>query len=919
MSEGKVLAAAKAKGLDSLAKVAQALIDVHPELFEGIAVRSLGAKLSELNRENVTWWRSRADRLEVLKDLLGLEPSDLLVSEQARRRGLWVCEEFPELPALNLESDRPPTLAEPVAIVSQDGRSSDLDEWLRAGLGSDYEQHPMARLPSGVTWLHVPKGTGRSLLLSRIKARGRLDVFEGKTFAQVVAQASRLRPAVLAPIGATAVSELGALAGLGAEQPVLIISAHPSPIPAAKAMSQSTFPSWEWLSATHSERARSVFTVDSADMSGGIFAHTPIIEFRLQLVPAWRARLLAWVEERVTKHPETLFTAEGLSNWLGTFDPDGVLFPTPAAVLSLARICHEVGERRLPKPSSPNAGMQLVKQLGRADSRYQSLLARLVKHCWLDADTSWQHAKPWDDWLTSDEPTRAQPEADQTSNRRARSAAVKAMGSDLAPLTENDLDAAVKSNLLIPDSDGNYGFRSYAEAALVLRDQLRGWMQAGEFSKWGAQVVGDAERQQLVDEVLKTLGNQVLLEMCQLAARLPTWNAEALGVSETLFLAAGLRMAEGSLGYSAELGDLLMQTLARCIGDEAYIQLPVSRSLLADVDGIDWTCATWGWSLIAPKPEWVPIHMADRFPGWAADDVDWLGRLPIPESRTSISAAHFRRLAAAVNTAVDVAGRVGLAETSAPEVRTAIVSLMGAMLSKGGIQKSWWQDIVHAQWALEVIELSLVNIGPAVQRALATSLLEACGTPGGTQFSYGVYALVGSRLWLKLLNVKDAAELWDTLAPAAMGFVVRHIQSVPPLLRQAVADKIDPAELPHDFDWHALLSVTDIPHNDRLDQLLSCWNYGQNLSLSAALWTVRPDICLQWATDPHHPHHELFLEQCPPQWLGKLAEALALAPGLVTELNIHPSWAASRIADARASMPALLALLSAEWGEKSCI
>lgn len=184
MSKGKVLAAAMTKGLDSLTKVAQALIDVHPDLFEGIAVRSLGAKLSELNRENVTWWRGRADRLQALKDLLGLEPSELIASQQARQLGLWVCDEFPELPALNLISEQPPTLAEPVAITANQGYGADLGDWLLVALGSDYEQREMGRLTRGVQWLHAPKGTGRSLLLSRIKARNRLavvDAYSGPT------------------------------------------------------------------------------------------------------------------------------------------------------------------------------------------------------------------------------------------------------------------------------------------------------------------------------------------------------------------------------------------------------------------------------------------------------------------------------------------------------------------------------------------------------------------------------------------------------------------------------------------------------------------------------------------------------------------------------------------------------------------
>ena len=906
MSKGKVLAAAMTKGLDSLTKVAQALIDVHPDLFEGIAVRSLGAKLSELNRENVTWWRGRADRLQALKDLLGLEPSELIASQQARQLGLWVCDEFPELPALNLISEQPPTLAEPVAITANQGYGADLGDWLLVALGSDYEQREMGRLTRGVQWLHAPKGTGRSLLLSRIKARNRLAVVEGETLAEVVAHATRSRPVVLAPKHATARSELVALAELGFEQPVLVISAHPLPLAEKHATSRPSLPSWEWLSATRSERVRSVFAADLPDMSGGIFDRDPVVGFKLQLVPNWRSHLLQWVEQRFSKHTDTLFTAQGMSNWLDAFDPDSVLFPTPSAVLSLVRICHEVGERRLPKPSNPDAGMQLVKQLGRADSRYRSLLARLVNHCWLDTGASWQKAKPWGDWLRLHDSTHAHRD-DRSSGHHARSAALKTAETETGLLTEIDLDAAVKANLLIPNSDGNYGFMSYAEAALVLRDQLRDWMQAGELSKWGGPIVADPERQQLVDHVLTTVDDQLLLEMCRLASTMPTWSAEALGASEALFLAVGLRMAEGMLPYRTEHGALLTQVLARCLIDEAYIELPLSRSAHTDTDRIDWTRSTWGWSLVAPKPDWVPVCMSDRFPGWAVDDVDWLGHLPTPDDDSSLSVAHNRRLTAAVDTATVVADRVGFPSTNEPEVLLAIVGLLRAARDKECVQSRWWQGIAVKKWAMELLEFQLAKIGPDAHRVLSTSLLEACSTKGEKDSYIVLVSLLHSRLWREILDANNPAELCDTLTPNAMAFVVRNILTFPPALRRAVADKINPAHLPDDFDWHALFSVTPPPSKERLDQLLSGWRYYQ---IFPALWKLHPEHCLQSAMDPQNPHSESFLEHCTPEWLGELAAKLTLMPDLRTNGDYHLQWAMSRIAIAGPHAPALLELMS---------
>lgn len=905
MSEGKVLAAAKTKGLDSLTKVANALIHQRPDLFKGIAARSLGAKLSELNRENITWWRNRMDCLEALQDLLGLHSGDLIAAKQARQRGLWVCDEFPELPALNLASETIPTLAEPVVTGAERKYPPSLDGWLLVGVGSDYAQHPQTRPEPGLRWLHVPQGTGRNFLLSRIKALGRLDVSEGHTLRQTVAQATRSRPVVLAPFGTTAVSELEALAEFDVKQPVLVISANPCPRTSKNTPYNSNLPSWEWLSASRSERVRPGFAANSGDMHSAIFGSDSVVEFRLELLPNWREKMLFWVEERLKKHVNTLFTAEGLNNWLAAFDPDGVFFPTPATVLSLARICHEVGERQLPNPGSSEAGMQLVQKLGRADSRYQSLLVRLVSHSWLDINAPWQHAKPWSHWLTSHDPS-AKPESKKTAGPRTRPALARSIRSDAAQLTENDLDAAVKANLLVPNSEGNYGFKSYAEAALVLRDQVRSWMRGGDFDKWGAQAVGDTERQQFVDEVLKTVDNQTFLGMCSQVAKLPIWSADALGASEALFLAAGLRMAGDALSYRAELGGLMDQTLARCLNDDAYLQLPLSRSLRNYADQIDWVRSTWGWSLVAPKPEWVPAAMFAYFPGWAAEDVDWLALLPTPAKDATLQAPQFRRLVDVIDTAVVVADRAGFTQNSAQDLLVALIGLLRTVRGRVHVQPIWWESIAQDTWACDVLGCALVNLRPEIQRELASSLLEICAKVFLTDAYWKVFRLMYSQLWMRLLDVEDAAELWGMLTPAAKVFIARNIQSVPWPLRKAAVEQIDPELLTHTFDWRTLFCETTAPNKERIDQLLSFRPY----QFVDALWSVHPNLCLELTTKSPSPYSALFAYQCPPEKLGELAAILVRTPALVKELDIQPGWVASRIASAKASTPVLLELLS---------
>lgn len=914
MSGGKVLAAARAKNYDSLAQVAQALMEARAELFEGIKVRSLGVKLSELNRNDITWWRKRTDCLDALKELLGLEPSDLIDSEQARRRGLWVCDEFPELPALNLVSEQLPTLAEATPTIQKKEFPDRMEGWLSVGIGRDYEQHPMSRLDKGIQWLHISKGTGRNLLLSQIKARNRLDIWEGDTLAQVVAQASPNRPAVLAPLQPTSASDLAALGALSPSQPILIVSAYSCPFVEDEACVRQYFPTWEWLSASKQERSRSQFAVQKNGISAGFFGRSSIIEFRWQLLSNWQSILLEWVERRLSKNSETLFTAEGLCNWLEVFDPDNVFFPTPAAVLSLARICHEVGERRLPAPGKEGAGMHLVKQLGRADSRYQSLLIRLVRHCWLEAGGLWHAARPWNNWLSTHRLSASTDRSlKKVADGRNESSARRAeFGRDSEPLTSGDLDAAVKANLLVPDSDGNYGFSSYAEAVLVLRDQLQLWMLGGEYEKWSAHLIGSAERQQLVDDMLSHIENRTLLKNCQQVARQPNWNASVLAASEALFLASGLRMADSKLKFSSELGELLSTVFARCIDDHTGIQLPLSRAQSSNEAQVDWIRAAWGWSLEAPKPEWVPAAMTHCFPGWGEDVSFWFIYFPAPVlSETgwhpSISVAHSRRLIKAVATAARIANTVGLNESVNDRKHlVAVVKLLSAVqLKNEHFQPRWWLDIARIPWACEALSLGLDGITSKVQHALAISLLEACSKDSVRDS----YFLMHSRLWLQVLDVKAVDTLFNDLSPSATRFIAGNIQSFPISLRHIVAERSDPDHFSRDVDWEALLRCAPAPNCERLEQLLGNWNILW-APLRHALWKVYPRHCLQWSTDPKNPYHEDLRLFCPDTLTTELAAALLQEPGLIQALGITSGWAVSQIKNAGDNSASVLELVT---------
>ena len=910
MTEGKVLTAAQAMGFDSLAQVAKVLVEKRPELFIGIAPRSLGAKLSDLNRGNVTWWRTRAEQREALGELLALETGELVMAEQARRRGLWVFNEFPELPALNLLIESPTAIADPVRASNEADSHEDLFDWMRIGTGSEHEQPPLSRLGWGVRWLTVPKGTGRSLMLGQFQARNRIDVFAGGTLPDLVSRVHPLRPAVLAPEGVTQQSDLSALAQLNPQQPVLVISTHPLPRRASDARMRTHLPSWEWLSASPLERDQSQLAGDDSRMIGSVLERDRLIEFVLQLKPEWRSLLLQWIEDRLSRHPDSLFSAKGLTAWLDAFDPNEVLFATPASVMSLARICHGIGERKLPKPAHPDAGMNLIKQLSGTDSRYRSLLTRLVARQWLDAGVDIQQGRSWDEWLTPPLPASRTSTPHASSRRNASAAPSHSEPKDVLQLTSFDLDAAANANLLVPNGDGNYEIRSQAEAMLALRDLLRSWLQSGDVTRWAPMVVGDEKRQEVTDQLLATIDDGSLIEMCRQVIQQPIWSLASLGASETLFIAIGLRMAAGTLGYQPEFGELLAQTLARCITDDAYISLPLSRSTRADRQRNEWIHASWGWSLVAPRPKWVPESMTEAFPGWMRREVNWLKLLSPPDAASPpLRDADVRRLAATVNTAVKVLQITGsLPEDSMiPAALKAVVEILHATRNGGEFNTAWWQAVAMPHWSRQVLAASFADLSSSIRQRLAASMLEACVmmSPG----SLDLYALVHSRVWVQLLDTVDPVALCDDLSTHAIAFLANNVAVIPSQLRQAVFDKLDPRSLRPDFDWETLLGAVCPPSDAWLDRALNDLPFSW-YSLATALWARHPQICLDKAIDPNYPYHCLLRDCCIPEWTAPLGMAMAQAATPADDPNGIALWAATRIASSGKHAQVLIDLLS---------
>lgn len=910
-TEGRVLAAAKAKGFDSLSKLAEALLRAHPKLFKGVAARSLGAKLSDFNRGQVTWWRGRPQAAKALHELTGLEVAALIEADTAGRRGLWSFEDFPELGALHLAEHAPAAIAHPMAVGQTASYGSGPGNWFTFALGRGSEHRRMAGPEDGVTWLHAPSSRGMDLLLARIEAHGRVPVVRAETLSEACAAAPPFGPVVLVPVGPMDHGDLLSLAPRPSEQPVLVVSRQR--VPQADTMRQvrATLPSWGWLVATPSLRSKLSLGGGPGSEHGGMFDQKDIKEFELRLDADWRERLLLWVESRLD-HTDSQFSASGLIHWLRTFDPDEVFFPGPRSTLALARLCHLHGERRLPKPGGATAGTQLLQSFGDVDSRYLHVLKQLIWVAWTDSRHRWDAPRPWEDWVGPNSHAAAVARQAQPRKRSGHASAAAIDGASRP--VPSDVATALELQLLVQTASGEYRFRSPAEASLVLRDLLLRWIQAGSTELWAAPTVGDAPRQELLDSALRCVDARTLERICLQSLNVEPWSCEAIGATEAAFVAAGLRMAEGQLSYTPDLGRLVETLFARCHVDTGVAVFPLGRTLREASQKLDWVHACWGWSLHSPRPARLPALASDWFPMWGLPGRDFLaplrgelvgtGDLPGPAQA---------RIAPLVRTAARLADALrpvlGLpSEEPESSALVALVCLTQAALGSREAEARWWGDLHSCNWALQTLDAVLEASKQPPSGALAASLLEACAQPSGR--GRMVLAYLRGPLWRRLLMNAAPQRVLPLLSQQAYAFAIENAVALPPAMRTYIAHEA-PIELLRDqVAWDALLTAGRLPTDQRLAELLE----PDSLSSSAVagwLWRHVPDRCVDWATDQHRPMHRLLIERCPDAHALAVLKALPERSYQLSPLfSSWPDWISRRIAGNGPQAAELLKFLS---------
>lgn len=874
---------------DSLAK---ALKKQAPEAFHGIQFRSLGAKLGELARGETTWWHGKHDRILALQELTGFDANELVAAQVLRTRGRWSFPEFSALTPMDLLEELPADLG---AGFPTDPKmlAYDLDAWMQRVLPPS-RQPPRLIALSGLTWLTVPPGCGRGQLLARFQAVGNVDVVAADSLEEAVEAATGSRPVVLAPRRAVKQDDMDVLMQLDPERPVLVVSANSCPRSTLQ-LEAVWHPRWEWLIKKGSERRR--LDLVNGDQGGVYSSSGELRTFEWRLVLDWRVRLIAWLEQRLVATGDTLFSSQGLDGWLQRFDPTSVWFSTPADVMALASLCHASGERKLPKSEIAEGGARLLHHLAPMDSRKESLLLRLVDLLWRDPAHEWLASRPWDDWRTlvdAESHDVADSKDDKTRKKRAPSL---------------DLEALRQEGFLIADSHGWWAFAQPVQARLVLRDALMRWVSEGDLERWARPLVGDTQRQAIVDSVLIAMPPASLNGSIKAVLRAAPGSLSALSAAEALFMALGRKFATGQATYAPELAGLLARILQQQIEACGQVWPPFTRE-----DGqnygvpLPWLLACWEWSLCAPPPPALPAELRAWFPGWLphGEDDDGCWYLLLPQELLNAGEAFdevrvgFDEAVRSAQRVVDRMGYQGLVGFLQAGPLWAALMLVAAGRGKVEPVAAWWDMLLRLREAPGHLVRSLeCDDADAVATHLLPSFLQAAAGRVSSAFA------VLSPIWTWLLGRTNPVSVLPGLPAAAIDALYHRFRGLPATWQDALADRLGPDD--PEWCWEAVLAELANPEA-LADRLLSM--EPSSFTLVATLWRVAPTRTLVHACDPQHRSSSLLITLCPSEQSGRLAEEIARRDDLLPDRTERLEWVLRRLRESRGQEAGLRALLN---------
>ena len=898
---GPIRTAKKFSEFESNNKLTEALIAAHPKINWGMKPRSLGNKVGELDNGSTTWWRNNPNKAKCLAEFLELPLEDLGLHEKAAGAAFHF-PEFPELPPLDFRRDESWQIAFVERAPSQTplgetNHKPTMDFWLEERTHLTWHQ------PTNFDWLYVPDDLHRHLLSRELNTSGRYEVVFAETLAAAAIRLRNPKPVIVVVAQDGGSDDLAALAERQDDAGILIIA--PFMLVSREETSSAEWTGLGWEARTATEKSRRLSRLSSS----------AVHRWELKKTQDWRERLLAWVERRLSRCNvvDTLFSAKAVGTWLKSFDPAGQWFCTTSDLMQLCHLVHRDSEKRLPKPTDPEAGACLTRLLFERESAARAYLIEQL------AVLRWQSNLPWEGTLSLKEWLEVSGGTGATVSRgdlekivAAKTVAERESVADRVAglLDTGNPGALIESGLLKEIKRGAFDYQHRTFARLLIRDRLMAQIANDCLSVWVLNCF-DPTRRLLVDAALDAVPMDSLVLATHRLKDETGNSAPSLAAAEALFIAVGKRIARQD-SIPSVLYLLARQVIQHLdMSDDWGLTSPWTRPTVSSDDRLAWVCACWSWSLLPEAvvdgvPRWL-------FPGWATELPEapcWLDELAPKDEEDELSPA-FRNFWRVL---VEWVKEVDFPSESWPAL-TIIAFLYKA--AKGGIsaQDAWWGMLVGRGWAEDLLLECCNEVGKDASARLWPSFVRAEreaaasskeGNPKPRLFEFQLSRI---RLWL-LENLKQAEILRD-LSKDDLAFLALQPETLPPEVRAdlllAVRDCLPISEFwkvegfLERFGFHAAPALEafldDVMLSYTAVAFLWRWNAERALALIARTDVVPTSVrnSLYWqCTQQHFPRalmllmndSEVFNHQEQQLWIRKyLPNARAYAVQALELLN----------------------------------
>lgn len=887
--------------IGSLDAIARALINHNPQIDWNIKPRSLSAKIGDLDRGEITWWINNPDKANALSDLLELSLAELRLLQKTNNHS-FVFDDFPELPHLDLKRETPFELGnftiDPIQKNPKDSFESefDLSEWLKSSASF--------RSPYEISWLHINDELQRVLFSKHLDATARFNVIFVDKLQDAGEKLKEYKPLIISVRYDGEEGDLSALAERPDGFGTLIIAPHMLATRQEEAGPLEGF-SWESVTSNRTQKRLQQLSQSGqyADIKRWIWAP----------LSGWKHSLINWVGARlISKEVDTLFSASEINDWINSFDANNVWFKESKDVMLLCNMAHNIGERKLPKPSDLEAGKKLVQAIFKQEKQTQIYaIKKIAESRWSNTEISWDGGLPLEEWnVLSPSDTTKLEQGDLLKIVHGKTLTERNEALEL--LNQKRLSGSalelVDSGVIKEISTASFNFHSKTLANLMIRDLLMQNLINGDLS-W-AWSCFDNQRRPLIDAVLNSASMDTLTFVAKKLTQASPDSVEDIGVSEALFIALGKRIVSNELINP----DLVFTNLAKKVVGRLELfyeedihswdlSAPLSRPIDSESEKLAWINACWSWSLVPNISMTMPPHWL--FPGWAEIFPDfvptWLTSLWPDKAYMKLS-NEWEQFFAITDQLVN--------DWDEPRLNTTqhfnLSMLNKAALGNWKAEETWWQTVIGCKWA-EIETLRRVkSAGDGAALRLWVSYLSY---EINLNMEYRPFVTcIRSPLRIWMLNQMNVRKALNAINESDWQYLSSVSETLPPEYRRQLFQRLLECSKSKILNWDEIITNLGpaIAPN-----LLEWLDNDTLLSLPAIyLWKWNPEVLKLTLIQDNLSFNaqRMIIYSCPTLHISTVARFLKDNPSLL-ESSERTSWAKQHLASSGATSKYLLELM----------